>query len=134
MKDLDTIKFIERERLTPYQWGINDCNTLVLQYMDEVFNTKLLHKVYGKYRTKVGAIRFQKKFPFTLSEYLINAGCKKINPHKAVMGDLLIIDKGVYELGFICLGSKVASVPEDLTTDIAKIPSFNEFDWGLRYG
>ena len=36
MKDKETIAFVEKELDKPFAWGTNDCNTIVLKYIDEV--------------------------------------------------------------------------------------------------
>tara|TARA_R100000963_G_scaffold22286_1_gene15538 strand:+ start:79 stop:477 length:399 start_codon:yes stop_codon:yes gene_type:complete len=126
------INFTEKELHTPFQWSVNDCNTLILQYLDEVYNKDVLKIAYKKYKTKKGAIGFQKKYPRTLSEVCIDEGAVKINSFKARSGDILVVCGKDFELGHICLGAKVLSVPENTQTEILPITDFGLFHYGLR--
>jgi len=133
MKDLESIAFAEKELHTPFAWGKNDCNTLVLKYIDEVLGKDVLNKIYGKYTTKIGAVKFNKKQKYTFSEGIIEElGAVKLPPKLARTGDILIVHSGVYEMGHICLGSQCLSVLEDGSTATAKISDFSIYDWALR--
>ena len=132
MKDLETIDFIEQETGNSFVWGSNDCNTFVLKYVDQVHGMDLLKKAYKKYKTKKGAISFQAKYPLPISEAIIKEGAVKIPSGMARMGDLLVKQDKGFERCHICLGTKIASVPEDQETQIQSIKDFNIFDWGIR--
>ncbi|QDP48589.1 MAG: hypothetical protein Unbinned4234contig1002_15 [Prokaryotic dsDNA virus sp.] len=131
MKELEIIKFAEKEYKTPFKWGVNDCNTLILKFLDEIYGWDVLDIAFERYSNRKEAIKLQKELP-TLTEVCLNNGARKIPPSRARMGDILIISKRYFELGHICLGSKVLSVIEEEISDMAFIPSFNDFDWGLR--
>ena len=112
MKDLETIAFAQKELDTPFAWGTNDCNTLVLKYLDEVWGNDVQSMIYGKYKTKIGAIR--------------------LPPKLARTGDILIVHTKGFEMGHICLGTKILSVIEDSKTSITRIDGFDFFNWALR--
>tara|TARA_E500000331_G_scaffold276573_1_gene269124 strand:- start:1 stop:411 length:411 start_codon:yes stop_codon:yes gene_type:complete len=133
MIDSKIHKYIERERSRPFIWGQNDCNTFVLKFLDRIHNLDLEQSIKGKYKTEFGAIKFQKKFGQYLSEYLINNGGRKILPTMAVTGDILIIKKGVYELGHICLGHLIAGCLENKSISIGRIQDFKKFDLAIRF-
>ena len=132
MKDLETIAFVEAERLQPFKWGKNDCNTFVLKYLDKVWGRDLLKEAYGKYDNKQDAVIFQSEYPNMISDAIIETGAVKIPPGLAKMGDILVVDFKLFELCHLCLGSKVASVPEDGMTQVSRIEDFVVFDWALR--
>ena len=126
-------QYIQKERSKPFVWGSRDCNTFVLNFIDSIYNLDLEKKVKGKYKTEFGAIKFQKNFGQYLSEYLISNGGKKILPTQATIGDILIIKKGVYELGDICLGALVAGCLEHESIVIGRVQDFNTFDFAVRF-
>ena len=132
MRDLATIAFVEAELTTPFQWGINDCNTFVLKYLDTVWERDLLKECYGKYTTKEEAVTFQQEYPQMISDAIIETGATKIPPGLARNGDILVINFGLFELCHLCLGSKGASVPEDGFTQLFRINEFDKFDWAVR--
>ena len=132
MKDLEIVAFAEKEFKTPFKWGVNDCNTLILKYLDIVHGPDVLKIALEQYSSRREAIKFQREYGQTLSELCISLGYTKIPPTRARMGDILIIKKKQFEIGHLCLGIKILSVVEDVITDMAFIPSFHEFDWGLR--
>jgi len=133
MKDLETIDFAHKELGKPFAWGTNDCNTLVLQYIDEVLQKDVLKKIYGKYKTKRGAIGFNKKQPYTFSDGIIKElNAVKLPPKMARTGDILIVSNKAFELGHICVGTSVLSVLEDHHTLMLRINDFDDYNWALR--
>ena len=133
MKDKETIAFVEKELDKPFAWGTNDCNTIVLKYIDEVLGHDVLHKIYGKYRTKLGAIRFNRKQNYTFSDGIIEElGAVKLPPKMARTGDILVVSDEGYELCQICLGNQYLSVLENSSTITGKIYDFSFYDWALR--
>jgi len=132
MMDLETIAFVEKEKYKPFSWGVNDCHTLVLKYLDEVWGKDVHKEVFKKYNTKKEAVSYRKEYPESLSDGIIKAGATKIPPKMARMGDLLIVDHKLFQLAHICLGSQIVSVFEGSCTTIFKIVDFTLFDWALR--
>ena len=61
-------KFIEPKFNEKFAWGSNDCNTLILEYLDYMLGTETLKIAYKKYHTKFGAMKFQKKYQQRVSE------------------------------------------------------------------
>ena len=83
-------KFIEPKFNEKFAWGSNDCNTLILEYLDYMLGTETLKIAYKKYHTKFGAMRFQKKYQQRVSEKCLELGLTAINPTQARHGDILI--------------------------------------------
>ncbi len=133
MKDLETIAFAQKELDTPFAWGTNDCNTLVLKYLDEVWGNDVLSMIYGKYKTKIGAVKFNKKQKYTFTDGIVEElGAIRLPPKLARTGDILIVHTKGFEMGHICLGTKILSVIEDCKTSITRIDGFDFFNWALR--
>jgi len=133
MKDLETIAFVQKELDTPFAWGTNDCNTLVLKYLDEVWGKDVLSMIYGKYKTKTGAIKFNAKQKYTFTDGIIEElDAVRLPPKLARTGDILIVHSKGYEMGHICTGTSVLSVPEEGKTSMIKIIDFSFYNWALR--
>ena len=119
MKDLETIAFVQKELDTPFAWGTNDCNTLVLKYLDEVWGKDVLSMIYGKYKTKTGAIKFNAKQKYTFTDGIIEElDAVRLPPKLARTGDIT--------------GTSVLSVPEEGKTSMVKIIDFSFYNWALR--
>tara|TARA_R100000655_G_scaffold2180_2_gene8990 strand:+ start:80 stop:484 length:405 start_codon:yes stop_codon:yes gene_type:complete len=132
MKDHETIAFIQKEKNKPFSWGVNDCHTLVLKYLDTVWDKDVHKEVFKKYKTKKQAIKYRRDYPESLTDGIIKAGATKLPPKMARMGDLLIKDHKLFQLAHICLGSQIVSVFEGGSTTIFKVVDFTLFDWALR--
>ena len=50
-------------RNQPFAWGMNDCNTLAILWMDRVSNSDVLLSVEGQYHSFSEAVKFYKDFP-----------------------------------------------------------------------
>tara|TARA_R110002020_G_scaffold184477_8_gene381481 strand:- start:521 stop:925 length:405 start_codon:yes stop_codon:yes gene_type:complete len=132
MRDNETIQFAQKQLGKSFAWGTNDCNTLVCKYIDEVWGKDTLKIPFQNYNNKTGAIRFQKNYPKSLTEVIIDAGATKISSKLATVGDILIVDRKYFQLGHICLGTNFLSVPENQKTAITRLLDFSIFDWALR--
>ena len=133
MKDIETIEFAQKELNTPFAWGTNDCNTLVLKYLDEVWGKDVLHMIYGKYKTKIGAVKFNKKQKYSFTDGIVEElGATRLPPKLARTGDILIVHDEAFEMGHICMGTNVLSVPEDGKTSISKVLDFGFYNWSIR--
>jgi len=126
-------KYIESKLNQPFAWGTNDCNTFVLHYLDKLLDTDLLKIAYKKYSTKLGAIKFQKKHGQKISEKCLELGMTQYHPNKAIFGDILVKHNENWDSCHICIGSKMASVDEQIGTAILPISDFNDFDSAYRF-
>ena len=126
-------EYIETQLGQPFAWGTNDCNTFILDYFDKVFGTDLLKIIYKKYSSKEGAIEFQKKFGQRISGRCLQLGLAEHHPTKAIFGDILVKHNVDWDSCHICIGSKMASVDEDIGTAIIPINDFNDFDTAYRF-
>lgn len=50
-------------QLQPFAWGMNDCNTLAVSWMDRVSNSDVLCAIEGNYTSFSEAVTFYKNFP-----------------------------------------------------------------------
>lgn len=126
--------FIESKLGEPFAWGTNDCNTFIIEFFDKVFGTDLLKIIYKKYSSKAGAIEFQKKFGQRISGRCLELGMQQYHPTKAIFGDILVKHNKNWDSCHICIGSKIASIDEEVGTAILPIPDFNIFDSAYRFG
>ena len=125
--------YIEAKLKEPFSWGTNDCNTFIVEYFDKVLGTDLLKIIYQKYSTKEGAIEFQKEFAQRISGRCLELGMTEYHPTKAIFGDILVKHNENWDSCHICIGSKMASVDEQIGTAILPISDFNNFDSAYRF-
>ena len=126
-------EYVENKIGTPFEWGINDCNTFAAGYLDHVKGTNWLSVFKGKYKNKFGAIRFQRKFDKTPSSVLLAEGLKKISVYEVRQGDILIKKDKIYEMAHIVINDKVVSVDENFGTSIINISDLKIFNSAFRF-
>jgi len=132
---MDIVKFnnfIEPKLNKQFSWGENDCNTLVLEYLDYMLGTDTLNIAYQKYHTKFGAMRFQKEYQQTISEKCKELGLIELNPIKARHGDILIKHDKRWDMCHICIGTKIISIDETVGVNAVSVNDFDIFDIGYR--
>ena len=99
-----------------FQWGIQDCNTVALRFLDFYmkgnpnYEPVLKDEVEGKYGTPKEAYRFYKGFRYNYDEWL-DRFCEK-NPEKPVFqaGDIILCPVLGVEGLHVCLGGNSLSV------------------------
>ena len=125
-------KFIEPKFNEKFAWGSNDCNTLILEYLDYMLGTETLKIAYKKYHTKFGAMKFQKKYQQRVSEKCLELGLTAINPTQARHGDILIKTDPRWDMCHLSMGTKFISIDEVVGVSAVPIPDFNIFDKAFR--
>jgi|TARA_R110000824_G_scaffold101231_1_gene240506 hypothetical protein len=131
MSELKIHQFADKHLGKSFQWGMMDCNTFILEYMDLMLGTNLLKEAQGKYSSKRSAVRFQMKYPLLLRDAMYEHGAADI-PNKAVnVGDILIKDLGIFQAAHLVLGSRVMSVDEEKGVISIPLPDL-DFDYALR--
>lgn len=97
-----------------FQWGQNDCNTVVLKHVDNLIGTRFSRLLKGNYSSMLGAIKTRKKSLFTLEGFLRNIGGEYVSELKA--GDIILTEGSRYQHGSIYIGEgKVFTVTPDET-------------------
>lgn len=101
--------WLATKRHLPFEWGKNDCNTLILEMHDFLYKTEYLKEIYAQYRNRSGAIRFAKRYT-SAPEQLESIGYRRAI--KAVTGDVLVQNQGLYYTGWIVFGDEAYSMSE----------------------
>jgi len=125
-------QFIEPKMCKKFAWGVNDCNTLILEYLDFMLGTETLKIAYKKYNTKAGAITFQKNYFQKVSDKCEELGLLVINPVQAQHGDILIKHDQKWDMCHLCIGTKFISIDETIGINATSILDFNFFDKAYR--
>ena len=71
-------KFLSTKRHNKFEWGINDCNTLIVDMHDALFGTLFGLAIKGKYTSKIGAYKFQHRFQ-PAPDWLAMVGYKQVD-------------------------------------------------------
>ncbi|MCP4799459.1 MAG: hypothetical protein GY893_05860 [bacterium] len=124
-------RFAEKYLGKPFIWGLFDCNTFVLDYMDHMLGTDLLKEALGKYDNKRSAIRFQRDYPFMLKDAMYENGADEIHINRVSIGDILIKDLGMFQAAHLVLGNRVMSADEEKGVISIPLAHLN-FDYALR--
>ena len=91
----------------PFQWGVNDCNTLAVEWMDRVSNSDVLSSIEGKYRSFSEAIKFYEEFP-SWQAILHTLGWDQVDTVRN--GDLILRQGKSFVFAHIFLGGLAYSV------------------------
>ena len=99
----------------PYEIGVHDCAIFAAETLALIspFDFTLVFK--GKYKTRIGSLKFIKKYGKTLEEAVSAiVGIKSISPTLSIRGGIVIIkdDNGMEHIG-ICLGDRSAFLSEN---------------------
>jgi hypothetical protein len=118
-QEAQLIKLLDMAGRRRFQWGINDCNTLALEWLDKVQNKGWLKRVWGKYDDAKGAIKVARSLP-RWCDGLVEEGWIEIPHTQASVGDLAVMEDKHFDRVHIVLGPHVVSVHESL--GMVKIP------------
>jgi len=91
----------------PFTWGDNDCNTLVIEWVDLLTGSNHIDEVRGQYSNKDEAIEFYRSVK---NEEDILAEFHEIDPAFISVGDILTVPFGKMLGAHICVGSRLLSV------------------------
>ena len=112
--EIKFINFVEKNLGRPFTWGQCDCSTFALEVIDAAFDTALVDKIKGKYRTEKGAIKFRRRSWGSFVNLLKEAGFVELQRGFEQTGDILIIEDAEWERVHVYLGNwVVASFPDD---------------------
>lgn len=95
--------WLAEKRHLPWQRGINDCCTLVMEWHDHLHGTDTLSEIKGKYWDLKTAIKWAKKIP--LQEWFPKHGYKQIFDALET-GDIVMVQHYKYFCSgyIICMG------------------------------
>jgi hypothetical protein len=79
----------------PFDWGWNDCNTFIVEYVDFVKGTRIINEVKGKYWDAKSAFRFTRDYK-KLDAGLAEAGFVEVEELED--GDIVTYENR----GFVC--------------------------------
>ena len=98
----DLGKFLASKKFKPYEWGVNDCNTFVVDWIDHYYQKDWNGQLQFDYSNQLGAIRYHKKLPFDASEFMYMAGYDQTTATPET-GDVLLQKMGAYYASWIVL-------------------------------
>ena len=108
-------KRIKEADKKPYVIGVHDCAIFAAETLSLIspFDFTLVFK--GKYKTRIGSLKFIRKYGKTLEEAVSTIiGIKSTSPTLSVRGGIVIIkDEEVMEHIGICLGDRSAFLAEN---------------------
>ena len=112
--EIKLMNFVEKNLGRPFVWGRCDCSTFALEATDAIFDTALVNKIKGKYRTGKGAIKFRRRSWGSFINLLKEAGFVESQKGFEQTGDMLIVEDEEWERVHVYLGNwACASFPDD---------------------
>ena len=112
--EIKLMNFIEKNLGRPFVWGRCDCSTFALEATDAIFDTALVNKIKGKYRTGKGAIKFRRRSWGSFINLLKEAGFVELQRGFEQTGDMLIVEDAEWERVHVYLDNWVcAPFPDD---------------------
>lgn len=72
--------YLAEKRHVKFEWGVNDCNTLVVEFHDKFYGTKYYQRLYKKYSNRVEAVRFT-LIEINASQWFVEAGYDVISTY-----------------------------------------------------
>lgn len=117
--EMELINILDRAGRHPFQWGMNDCNTLCLEWLDKLQDRGWLERVKGKYSNVREAAKFASQQPKWV-DMLSDEGWQEISRQDASVGDLAVFSDKHYDRVHIVMGAYMVSLHE--TDGMVKIP------------
>jgi len=124
IKEQALYKFVEDRRQAGFVWGVNDCNILCLSWLDILTGANTVDLLKGKYKTALGAAKYQVKYGQRLIEGIKAHGGVEIEPGFQQEGDFIISHGKKWDCGHICLGKYLLSAGPESGCTIYKLDTF----------
>jgi serine protease inhibitor len=95
--------FIGRAQNKEFAWGKNDCLTFLFGWYDYVYGTDHTKGIMNEYHSRNSALRFWRKYPMSVNQWMHLRKFKKLENEQPVEGDVRIIDhdKRLFPSAFI---------------------------------
>ena len=99
----------------PYEIGVHDCAIFAAETLALISPFDFTSVFKGKYKTRIGSLKFIKRYGKTLEEAVSAIiGMKSISPTLSIRGGIVIIrDKDKMEHIGICLGDRSSFLSEN---------------------
>ena len=97
-RDLELGKYLSAKQFQPHEWAVNDCNTFIVEWIDQTYGTDFEGLLQFDYSSALGAARYHKMLPFTAEEFMYMAGFDKTHL-PAMNGDVILQNLGPF--GFV---------------------------------
>lgn len=113
-RELALAGYLAEHQGRPFTWGVRDCNTVALGWLDIMAGTSELAAVLDQYSTEAEARQFQLEYGRTLRDVLAGAGLNLVpgGARFARTGDLLLVDvEGEpWTVGHVCTAWELMSI------------------------
>jgi len=119
--------YLQDQMGKPFEWGVNDCNTFVLNLLDHMLDTDLAKQVVGQYHDERSAYRFAKKIGF-LKDY-IKDYVVPVERNHAQTGDIILYTDKAWDAGHICIGNKTIAPDRELGVTHLEMPDGDVYRW-----
>lgn len=110
-------RYLGKKRFEPPQWAVNDCNTFVVEWHDQWYQTDHYNMCGFEYDGPVSAARWQKNF-YPAPEFLNMIGYQQVM--LSGTGDILLQNLGPFWCAWIVFDRHAYSIDHEL--GLVKLP------------
>jgi hypothetical protein len=118
-QEIELVNLLDQAGRKPFSWGLNDCNTLALKWLDKLQGSNWLARVEGTYSDFRGAVKKAAELP-NWCDGLLAEGWTEIAVSEASVGDLGVVSSKHYDMVHIVMGAYMVSIHE--SEGMVKIP------------
>lgn len=103
--------YLWQQRSRDFAWGVNDCNTFVVDWIDRITGHDRRSEIAGQYSDAGSALRFQRRYT-PAPEYLASEGFQRVEDLPRT-GDVVLVPKqGFWAAHLIYNGLAWSTGPE----------------------
>ena len=124
--EIELGRYLASKKHQPHKFGVNDCNTFVVEWIDLIRGTDYAGMLQFDYDTALGAARFHKNLPFTAEEFVEMAGYDYTDTPPAT-GDILLQNRGPWFCAWIVCFEYAYTVDHNLGFVIAPLNKLNKY-------
>jgi hypothetical protein len=103
--------YLSQHSTGEFEWGWNDCNTFIVEYVDYLKDTQIISQVRGKYYDARSAFRFTRDYK-KLDQGLEDEGFVVVDTLED--GDIVTFEKSGFVCGHIYAYNRMHSMDVDL--------------------
>lgn len=119
-------KYLASKKHVPHQFGVNDCNTFVVEWIDLSRGTDFEGMLQFDYDTALGAARFHRDLPFDAEEFMHMAGYDQCMLAPKT-GDILLQNRGPWFCAWIVCLEYAYTVDHKLGFVVSRVNKLRDY-------
>lgn len=120
-------KYLASKKHQPHQFGVNDCNTFIVEWIDLTYGTDWEGMLQFDYDSALGAARFHRHLPFSAEEFMHMAGYDDVMVGAPKSGDVLLQNLGPWFCAWLVALDYAYTVDHKLGFVVAKVNTLEDY-------